>query len=229
MNVLTIDLDYISDNYAKLVDNIYSNDFSNKRWGEFYKNTYYSEDHFKVNIDNWLFILDVYTKALSECTNVAFGYEHDSILFDLQEVDEQINILNIDQHHDICYVNEQYNEVIEYDIVSQADWVLWLVKNKNLASYTWVGNHNSTQLDNNVVQLDWNYNSLLKESFKLDSYKFDYIYVCASPQYLAPHHWYHFDIMKMLYKNMCGLDPKMHHDKFGYDVKKFYKYKDNKV
>ena len=40
MNVLTIDLDYISNNYAKLVDNIYSNDFSNKRWGEFYKNTY---------------------------------------------------------------------------------------------------------------------------------------------------------------------------------------------
>ena len=37
MNVLTIDLDYISNNYAKLVDNIYSNDFSNKRWGEFYK------------------------------------------------------------------------------------------------------------------------------------------------------------------------------------------------
>ena len=32
MNVLTIDLDYISNNYAKLVDNIYSNDFSNKRW-----------------------------------------------------------------------------------------------------------------------------------------------------------------------------------------------------
>ena len=111
MNVLTIDLDYISNNYAKLVDNIYSNDFTNKRWGEFYKNTYYSEDHFKVNIDNWLFILDVYTKAISGCTNVAFGYEHDSILFDLQEVDEQINILNIDQHHDICYINEQYNEV----------------------------------------------------------------------------------------------------------------------
>ena len=138
MNVLTIDLDYMSTNYAKLVDTIYSNDFANKRWGEFYKNTYYSEDHFKVNIDNWLFILDVYTKALAECKNVAFGYEHDSILFDLQDVDEQINILNIDQHHDICYVNEQYNEVIEYDIVSQADWVLWLVKNKNLASYTWI-------------------------------------------------------------------------------------------
>ena len=101
MNVLTIDLDYMSNNYAKLVDNIYSNDFTIKRWGEFYKNTYYSEDHFKVNIDNWLFILDVYTKALVECKNVAFGYEHDSILFDLQEVDEQINILNIDQHHDI--------------------------------------------------------------------------------------------------------------------------------
>ena len=31
MNVLTIDLDYMSTNYAKLVDNIYSNDFSNKR------------------------------------------------------------------------------------------------------------------------------------------------------------------------------------------------------
>ena len=170
MNVLTIDLDYISNNYAKLVDNIYSNDFSNKRWGEFYKNTYYSEDHFKVNIDNWLFILDVYTKALAECKNVAFGYEHDSILFDLQDVDEQINILNIDQHHDICYVNEQYNEVIEYDIVSQADWVLWLVKNKNLSSYTWVGNHNSTQLDNNVVQLDWNFNPFLKEDLKIDSY-----------------------------------------------------------
>ena len=93
MNVLTIDLDYISNNYAKLVDNIYSNDFTIKRWGEFYKNTYYSEDRFKVNIDNWLFILDVYTKALVECKNVAFGYEHDSILFDLQEVDEQINIM----------------------------------------------------------------------------------------------------------------------------------------
>ena len=86
MNVLTIDLDYMSTNYAKLVDTIYSNDFANKRWGEFYKNTYYSEDHFKVNIDNWLFILDVYTKAIAECTNVAFGYEHDSILFDLQDV-----------------------------------------------------------------------------------------------------------------------------------------------
>ena len=229
MNVLTIDLDYMSDNYAKLVDNISYNDFTNKRWGEFYKNTYYSEDHFKVNIDNWLFILDVYTKAIAECSNVAFGYEHDSILFDLQDVDEPINILNIDHHHDICYVNEQYSEVIEYDIVSQADWVLWLVKNKNLASYTWVGNQNSTQLDTDVVQLNWNFNPLLKEGLKMDTYNFDYIYICASPQYLAPHHWYHFDIMKMLYKNICGLDPKVHQDKFGYDLKKYYKYKGNKV
>ena len=48
------------------------------------------------------------------------GYEHDSILFDLQDVDEPINILNIDQHHDICYVNEQYNEVHRiHDIVMQ--------------------------------------------------------------------------------------------------------------
>ena len=161
MNVLTIDLDYISTNYAKLVDNIYSNDFTNKRWGEFYDNTYYSEDHFKVNIDNWLFILDVYTKALAECKNVSFGYEHDSILFDLQDIDEPINILNIDQHHDICYVNEQYKEVIDYDIVSQADWVLWLVKNKSLSSYTWIGNKNSTPLDDSVVQLNWNYSSFL--------------------------------------------------------------------
>ena len=66
MNVLTIDLDYMSTNYSKLVDSVYSNDFTNKRWGEFYKNTYYSEDHFKINIDNWLFILDVYNVWLPE-------------------------------------------------------------------------------------------------------------------------------------------------------------------
>ena len=155
--------------------------------------------------------------------------DSDSILFDLQDVNEPINILNIDQHHDICYVNEQFNEVIEYDIVSQADWVLWLVKNRNLASYTWVGNQNSTQLDNDVVQLEWNFSSLLKEELNIDTYKFDYIYICASPQYLAPHHWYYFDIMKMIYKYICGLDPKMHQDKFGYDIKKFYKYKGRTV
>ena len=115
------------------------------------------------------------------------------------------------------------------DIVSQADWVLWLVKNKSLSSYTWIGNKNSTPLDDSVVQLNWNYSSFLKEELKIDTYKFDYIYVCASPQYLAPHHWYYFDIMKMLYKNYSGSDPKMHQDKFGYDLKKFYKYKDKEV
>ena len=229
MNVLTIDLDYISTNYAKLVDNICSNDFTNKRWGEFYNNTYYSEDHFKVNIDNWLFILDVYTKSLSKCSNVSFGYEHDSILYDLQNVDGPINILNIDQHHDICYVDEQYKEVIDYDIVSQADWVLWLVKNKNLSSYTWIGNNNSTPLDTNVVQLDWNYRSFLKEQLTLDTHDFDYIYVCASPQYLAPHHWYYFDIMMMLYRNITNKEPKIHKDKFGYDIKKYYNYRKHKV
>ena len=229
MNVLTIDLDYITDKYSRLVDSVYSNDFTNKRWGEFYNNTYYSEDHFKVNIDNWLFILDVYTKALAECKNVSFGYEHDSILFDLQDVDEPINILNIDQHHDICYVNEQYKEVIDYDIVSQADWVLWLVKNKSLSSYTWIGNKNSTPLDDSVVQLTWNYRSFLKEELRMDTYKFDYIYVCASPQYLAPHHWYYFDIMMMLYRNITNKEPKIHKDKFGYDIKKYYNYRKHKV
>jgi len=229
MNVLTIDLDYISTNYAKLVDNHYYNDFTDKRWGEFYNNTYYQEEHFNVNIDNWLFVLDVYTKAIKNCSNVSFGREHDSILYDLQNVDESIKILNIDQHHDICYVPEQYSEVIDYDIVSQADWVLWLVKNKKLSSYVWVGNKNSTQLDESLIQLDWNYSPILKENLVITEYDFDYIYICASPQYLAPHHWYYYDIMKIIYRNFTGKEPVIHNNKFGYDLSKHYSYKGNSV
>ena len=189
MRVLTIDLDYISTNYAKLVDNHFYNDFADKRWGEFYNNTYFKEEHFTVNIDNWMFVLDVFTKALVECTDVAFGYEHDSILHDLQHVDEEISIVNIDQHHDICYLNEQYKEVVEYDIVSQADWVLWLIKHKKVSDYVWINNKNSTPLDSSVVELDWNYQATTKENLEISDYKFDYIFVCGSPQYLAPHHW----------------------------------------
>jgi len=225
MRVLTIDLDYISTNYAKLVDNHFYNDFADKRWGEFYNNTYFKEEHFTVNIDNWMFVLDVFTKALVECTDVAFGYEHDSILHDLQHVDEEISIVNIDQHHDICYLNEQYKEVVEYDIVSQADWVLWLIKHKKVSDYVWINNKNSTPLDSSVVELDWNYQATTKENLEISDYKFDYIFVCGSPQYLAPHHWYHFDIMKMIYENITGNTPEIHKDKFGYDLSKHYKYK----
>lgn len=226
MNILSIDLDYITHRYFPLIQERKFSANTNKRWTDFFYESAISEVELRVDEKNFLFIFDIFTRAISTCENVVFGYEHDSILYSLKESKTKHNIVNIDQHHDIYYTKEQKKIVEDYNICCEGSWVWWLHCNELLDSYTWIKNTNSVDFKCGDDS-DFPYDSLKKEELvEIDTDFYDFIYVSLSPQYVAPQHWYYSDILKISYKNKYQKMPILEDRKHQSEFNKQHQYKE---
>ena len=58
------------------------------RWEQLFNKTDFNESHFRVDQSNLLFCYNTFLKALRNCDSVSFGYEHDSILFDIADCED---------------------------------------------------------------------------------------------------------------------------------------------
>ena len=88
------------------------------------------------------FILNV------ESEKIFFISSHKDIL---QFVNDSIDLINIDHHHDLGYSNESYSEVFE---ISCGNWVEQLYREDKLKSYTWIHNQNSLPLIGDQAKID---------------------------------------------------------------------------
>ncbi len=88
------------------------------------------------------FILNV------ESEKIFFISSHKDIL---QFVNESVDLINIDHHHDLGYSNESYSEVFE---ISCGNWVEQLYREDKLKSYTWIHNQNSLPLIGDQAKID---------------------------------------------------------------------------
>ena len=97
------------------------------------------------------FILNV------ESEKIFFISSHKDIL---QFVNESVDLINIDHHHDLGYSNESYSETFE---ISCGNWVEQLYRENKIKSYTWIHNPNyfllmgdQARIDNDLIISDEN-------------------------------------------------------------------------
>lgn len=232
MRVLSIDLDYISTDYARFLDNNQFSVYLKERWDGLFQNSPLIPADFIVDSANFIFLFDIFTKALPYCKNVVFGQEHDSILYELENATDKIELINIDQHHDIVYTWDQIKRCQNYNVIGEGSWVWYLQMNQMIDSYLWIKTQTSEDynIDNQspedppsryLPDLEFNFQSVLRNQIdKFESYEFDLIYISMSPQYVAPQHWFYGDILVTSYKNYYQSMPKFILEKYMWDFSK---------
>ena len=237
MKVLTIDVDYITSNYSRFLESNHSI-FPQKRWNDIFENTPLIPNDFHIDSANLLYSLDVFSKAISKCSNVAFGSDHENILY-LLEDEKNIELVNIDQHHDIAYGENQIIDIEKYGIPTESCWVWYLLSRNKLSSYDWVcsdtsQNYNVTYFqepkpgffprteDRNMPEFNIPFRCSLKETYEFSDFDFDLIFVSESKQYIAPQHWYCIDLFKLLFYNTYKEYPKELNQKFQFDYSKHF-------
>ena len=77
MRVLSIDLDYIMGPSIELYNSLFFDDNQSTRWRNLFDNSNFKENHLVIDQGGLLYCFDVFLKALKNCENVSFGYEHD--------------------------------------------------------------------------------------------------------------------------------------------------------
>ena len=227
MRVLSIDLDYIMGPTIEDYNSILYDDNPTVRWDEFFSKTNSKENDFYIDQSNLLFCYNLFLKSLKTCDNVSFGYEHDSILFSIADYDN-IDLINIDHHDDVfggdyigempdedAYKTEFYN-ALKHGKVHEGNWGAWLGGTGKLNSFTWIGNENSANKIHNRFNAEVvpNYLNTEKENYKFDSYNFDHIFVCMSPQYIPPNYWHYFTMFISAYEEFSGKDAIIYTEKY---------------
>lgn len=194
MNVLSIDLDFLMPMLSDL--NLL----------EINKEEYTAEEYqskireikkvdFKIDI-NAKFFLELILNLL-ETSDVPIYIidEHQQILDIIK--DQEVNLVNVDQHHDIYYSFLDKNSV--YDEKNkkylESCWVYYLYVKNQLKSYTWIANSNS-KFTNDLLKFPFSfyigedllgydyygYEPILEEKFARKY--FDTIVFVKSPYYL---------------------------------------------
>ena len=231
MKVLSIDLDYIMEPCIELYNSIHYNANALLRWHGLYSSTPFNESHLQINQSNLLYCYNVYMKALMNCDYVSFGYDHDSILFDLENHTD-IDLINIDHHDDVFGGDYddgenknpyrlEYGQLENFDRIHEGNWGAWLKSQDKLKSFTWIGNENSQNKHRNKVNenLIGNYQNLEKENYSFSDYNFDYIFVCLSPQYTPQHHWHYFSMFITAFEELKGKDATIYTNKYETSVR----------
>ena len=213
MKVLSIDLDYIMAPCIELYHGLQWCENPNSRWSGLYDNTNFKEHQFYIDQGNLLYCYDLFLKALGNCKSVSFGYEHDELLYTLQDK-EDIEIINIDHHDDVFgedyegNIEREYVGLVEHDRVNEGNWGAWLHLQKKLDSFTWIRNENSRNFnqhnDLNKEVLGKKYKAFLRDDYEFEDYNFDHIFVCLSPQYVPKNHWHYFTMFIMAYEQITG-------------------------
>ena len=219
MRVLSIDLDYIMSPSIEIYNNLVYDYNPSTRWRNILDHTAIRDNHIYIDQGNLLFCFDTFLKALQNCNSVSFGYEHDSILFDIKHF-SNIDLINIDHHDDVfcadyrqdfdfeTALQKEYFEICNANRVHDGNWIAWLASQKKINSYTWIGNKNSSCKSKNFFnkKIVPNYLNVERDNYKFDDYKFDHIYVCLSPQYIPKHHWHYFSMFMQVYEQLSGKD-----------------------
>lgn len=227
MKVLSIDLDYIMKPSIEVFNSVFFDDNPTLRWENLFNNVDFKESHFYIDQSNLLFCFNTFLKALKNCNNVSFGYDHDSILFSIAEY-EDIEIINIDHHDDVFggdYTNEspledalkqEYYEILKHNRIHEGNWAAWLSGKEKLKSFTWIGNENSGNKSRNFYNSEIipNYKNVEKENYKFDHYNFDHIFICLSPQYIPKNHWHYFSMFITAFEEFTGKSAIIYTQKF---------------
>ncbi len=94
MKILSIDLDYFMSPTIQLYNNAFFDNNPLTRWNDLFNNTDFKENQLNIDQSNLLFCFDTFLKSLKHCDSVSFGYEHDAILFNIENFND-IELINM--------------------------------------------------------------------------------------------------------------------------------------
>lgn len=225
MNILSIDIDFITSQYGSHVDDlVYNNDYPNRIWDFFHKTKLISKYDIKEDLINFKFIFDIFKNAIKTTNNVVFTMEHQDIINELRNTNEDLYIINIDNHHDIIYYDDDDEKIRKYDIFWCGNWVWWVYIYKNLKKYHWIGNNNSLKYNDidqihfhkPIIPNEYKEYTLKTLDYDVNNVNFDLIYICLSPQYTHPKHWFYFDLLKVFYEKEKNVNVELKYDHIKY-------------
>ena len=236
MKILSIDLDFISgpainEFYTSGMYDVPVDDQPVVKWKK-YQSTMpevFENISQKIDIDNYDFCLRTFLRALKNCKDVHFGYDHDNILYGL-EGHTDIEVVNIDHHSDILSNNMEFTEqeidMIDNDErVTEGNWGYYLQSQDRLKSFHWILNSTSEEFHDILLgdmvfadKFSWSF----KEDYDFGDYKFDQIFVCISPGYVPPLHWHMGATFIRVYEELTGKKVNIDFLHRKYEMEKFY-------
>lgn len=246
MKVLSIDLDYCMSSCIEMYDGVHDDENPLTRWEKYKESGFLPNNEIAIDKDKLIYCWDTFIRALKHCQDVEFAYDHDSILYKLEDK-KDIEIINIDYHNDFLnfgglsdYSDGSYEgdiEVLklEYELIEkhnrvmEGNWVGWLeIKNK-LKKYTWIrdetsltgrkGESTGPTFTDYYMKVMNNFEHYTKEKYTFLDYKFDYIFICLSPVYIPQKFWHHFTMFMITYENLTGNELKFINKKYEIDAR----------
>ena len=236
MRILSIDLDFIS---APAINEFYTSGMYDipkdeqpvikwKMYQSKMPEVFQSMSH-KIDTDNYDFCLRTFLRALKNCDDVNFGYDHDSILYGLEGYND-IEVVNIDHHSDILtnaleYVEDEVKHIDEDERVTEGNWGYYLQSQGRLKSFHWIMNLTSEEFTDTMHgdrffgdKFTWSF----KEDYDFCEYKFDQIFVCLSPGYIPPLHWHMMSTFIKVYEELSGKKINIDYLHRKYEMEKYY-------
>jgi hypothetical protein len=240
MRVLSIDLDYAMGSYIDRQSSYIINQYEEwdnhplASWQKMRDLSDIDFDSLEIDLEGIEYMWTSFAKALRNCKDVDFAYEHDAILYRLEKDDaKDLEIINIDHHGDIsnlseflCYVpdeedpddedaiyddtiarEKEYEYIRKFDDVMEGNWVAWLDVHEKLKKYITISEDRELQADFNsfeVNNIDGYSGTHSRKNYKIRDFNFDYIFVCLSPTYIPPKHWKYFKFFIESYERLTG-------------------------
>lgn len=141
---------------------------------------------------------------------IHFVESHDQIISFINK-DEEINLINIDHHHDWCYKLEDFNKKIEKSELNCGNWLKYLFDNEyQINIYEWIHGNNSMKINEKS-----NFGIKLFKDKKIEEltiYDFpkdiDELVICLSPEFVPI--YYHSLYLILL--DICNSLKKTHYD-----------------
>ena len=190
MKVLSIDIDYIVDNYLNERYDGELRPWFNKTadvwlyWWMALHKTGEGESQYH-NKGNFEFIEQVFLEALKAQPRVIFSTDHDDI-FHFVEDAEDIEIINIDAHHDLVQ-DINFHE-------GSWGWYLW----PKVRSWTWVKNKWPDGGGSKLTKepIDPKLKIITKNDWDTIDFRPDLVFVTLSIDYLDPKFWWAYAKLK---------------------------------
>ena len=101
-------------------------------------------------------VFDLFIKTLhsiNDRSRVVISQYHADILDMLNSIDGDLDVYNVDLHHDIFYEKEVSIAEVRAGVAGSSDWGLWTALNLNLNSYTWIKQPCSEEFSEEMMEL----------------------------------------------------------------------------
>ena len=192
MNIISIDFDIIM---APSIE-LYNSFEQRTAYENYYFNLFNADLTIYSKLTEWL----LKWIPMINSSNIYFIESHEQIMNFIPQTKEEINLINIDHHHDLGYAPP---EELDKQCLTCGNWGRHLLKNNLIKNYTWIKNGNSRKCFNK----EYDFNSKNFYDFDFSYLKPDMIIICLSAPWV-PEQYY------PLYNLWISMASKLNHTQY---------------